>query len=156
MNRLRLAMRVLVEGETALQAAAPPPERRASGPARAERPDEPGPRPVSDCTRQLIALRDSVQAAAEDLDGSGSRALNAVARQLADILAAEQVVPFDDRGSFDAHRHNAVASLETDDRTLGYQVASSVRSGYLGNGVLLRRQDVIVYRFTGDRNQGTR
>jgi hypothetical protein len=155
MNRLRLAMRVLVKGETALQAAASPPEQRASGPARAERPDEPDPRPVSDRTRQLIALRDSVQAAAEDLDGSGSRALNVVARQLADILAAEQVVPFDDRGSFDARRHNAVASLETDDRILDYQVASSVRSGYLGNGVLLRRQDVIVYRFTGDRNQGT-
>jgi molecular chaperone GrpE (heat shock protein) len=94
-------------------------------------------------------LRDSVQAAAEDLDEQGSRALNAVACRLAEILAAEQVVPFDDSDAFDAHRHNAVSSMETGDSTLDYQLAASVRSGYICNGTLLRRQDVVVYRFTG-------
>lgn len=162
MNRLRLALRVLVKGEAAVQPMTPRPEHQAAGPAEraagpteAERPDKADPQPVSDRISQLIAVRDSVQAAAEDLDGPGSRTLDAVARQLAQILGAEQVVPIEDSGAFDARRHNAVASMVTDDRTLDYQVASSVRSGYLSRGALLRRQDVIVYRFTGDRGQDT-
>jgi molecular chaperone GrpE (heat shock protein) len=151
MNRLRLAIRVLVKGEAALQPPAPRPEHRAARPTEAERPREADPPAVSDRTRLLIALRDSVQAAAEDLDVPGSQALNAVARQLAQILASEQVVPIEDSGAFNARRHNAVASMNTDDRALDYQVASSVRPGYLASGTLFRRQDVIVYRFTGNR-----
>ncbi len=156
MNRLRLAIRVLVNGEAAPQPAAPRPQHQAAGPTGAEQRREADPHAVSGSTRQLIALRDSVQAAAEDMDGPGSQALNAVARQLAQILASEQVVPIEDCGAFDARRHNAVASMQTDDRALDYQVASSVRSGYLSSGTLLRRQDVIVYRFAGDRGEATR
>jgi len=132
MNRLRLALRVLVKGEAAL------------------------PHPVSDVMRQLIVLRDSVQSAAADLDGPGRQALNAAAGQLAQIMSSEQVVPIEDSGAFDARRHNAVASMPTGDKALEYQVASSVRSGYLSNGALIRRQDVVVYRFTDDSGQAAR
>jgi len=156
MNRLRLAIRVLVQGEAALQPAAPRPEHQPARPPEAERPGEADPHAVSDSTRQLIALRDNVQAAAEKLDVPGSQALNAVVRQLTQILASELVVPIEDSGAFDARRHNAVASMGTNDKALDYQVASSVRSGYLASGTLLRRQDVIVYRFTGDRGSAPR
>lgn len=155
MNRLRLAMRVLVKGNAAVQPVTPRSEHQADGSAPAEHPDQADPQPLSDHISQLIAVRDSIQATAEDLNGPGGRALNAVARQLAQILAAEQVIPIEDSGAFDTRRHNAVTSMQTDDRTLDYQLASSVRSGYLSHGTLLRRQDVIVYRFTGDRGQGT-
>lgn len=149
MNRLQLAIRCLIEGETAINPAAPRPLHQAAEPAEVQPPADPGPQTTSESTGQLIALRDSVQAAAEDLDGPGSRALNAVGRQLAQILASEQVVPFEDSGAFDPHRHNAVSSMETSDSALDYQLAASVRSGYIRNGTLLRRQDVVVYRFTG-------
>jgi molecular chaperone GrpE (heat shock protein) len=149
MNRLQLAIRCLMKGEAAINPAPPRPVQQAAKPAEVQRPADAGPQPPSESTRQLVALRDSVQAAAEDMDEPGSRALDAVARQLAQILASEQVVPFEDSGAFDAHRHNVVSSMETDDSALDYQLAASVRSGYLCNGTLLRRQDVIVYRFTG-------
>ncbi len=156
MNRLRLAVRVLVRGQAALRPAAVRPEHQAARTAGAGRPPDAERPPVSDTAMQLIALRDSVQAAAADLDGPGGQALNASALQLAQILASEHVVAIEDSGAFDARRHNAVASMETDDKALDYQVASSVRSGYLSNGALIRRQDVIVYRFTGDRSRGVR
>jgi molecular chaperone GrpE (heat shock protein) len=142
MNRLRLAIRVLLKGQAAL----PP----AAAPVRPERPQ------VSDVSEQLIALRDNVQAAAADLHGPGSQALNGVAGQLARILSGQQVVPFEDAGAFDARRHNAVASMATPDKALDYQVASSVRPGYLSNGALIRRQDVVVYRFGGDGGREVR
>jgi molecular chaperone GrpE (heat shock protein) len=148
MNRLQLAIRCLLEGEAAINPAPPRPVQHAAELAEVQRPADAGPQTISESTRQLIALRDSVQAAAEDLDEPGSRALDAVARQLAEVLASEQVVPFEDSGAFDAHRHNAVSSMETDDSALDYQLAASVRSGYIYNGGLLRRQDVVVYRFT--------
>lgn len=148
MNRLSLAIRVLVRGQAPPQPAAAPPGK--SAPARPERPQ------VCDVTQELIALRDNVQGAAADLDGPGGQALNAVASQLARIMAAQQVVPFEDAGAFDAHRHNAVASMATHDKALDYHLASSVRPGYLGDGALIRRQDVIVYRFDGDGSGGLR
>ncbi len=156
MNRPRLAIRVLVRGEAALRPAAVRQESKTARPAGTGQPYAAELHPVSDITSQLIALRDSVQAAAADLDGPGSQALDTVARQLAQILTSEHVVPIEDSGAFDARRHNAVASMATDDKALDYQVASSVRSGYLSNGALIRRQDVIVYRFTDDRSQDTR
>ena len=138
MNRFRLALRVLLKGQAA------------AAPGRPEHP------PVPDVTDQLIALRDDVQAAAAGLDGSGGRALHAVAGQLARILAAQHVVAIEDAGSFDAHLHNAVGNMATADKALDYQVASSVRPGYLSDGALIRRQDVIVYRFDGDDGRGAR
>lgn len=150
MNRVRLAIRVLVRGAAAVPPPPVRPEHHTAGPAEAPQPRDADRHPVSDSTRQLIALRDNVQAAAGELDAPGSQALNAVVRQLAQILASEQVIPIEDSGAFDARKHNAVASMETDDEALDYQVASSVRSGYLSSGTLLRRQDVIIYRFTGD------
>jgi molecular chaperone GrpE (heat shock protein) len=150
MNRLQLAIKCLMKGEAALHPTAPSPVQQAIGPTEVQRPPDEAPQTIPESTRQLIALRDSVQAAAEDLDEPGRRALNAVARQLAQILTTEQVVPFEDSGTFDAHRHNAVSSMETSDSALDYQLAASVRSGYTCNGTLLRRQDVVVYRFTGD------
>lgn len=148
MNRLQLAIQCLIGGEAAINPPAPRPGQQAAA-AEVQRPADAGPPTISESTRQLIALRDSVQAATEDLDEPGSRALNAVAHQLAQILTSEQVVPFEDSGTFDAHRHNAVSSMETGDRALDYQLAATVRPGYIRNGTLLRRQDVVVYRFTG-------
>ncbi|HYB46409.1 MAG TPA: nucleotide exchange factor GrpE [Streptosporangiaceae bacterium] len=150
MNRLRLAIRVLIRGPAVVQPAPGRPEHQTARSAEAQQQRDADLNPVSESTRQLIALRDSVQAAVGELDAPGSQALNAVARQLAQILAAEQVIPIEDSGAFDARRHHAVASMETDDAALDYQVASNVRSGYLSSGTLLRRQDVIVYRLTGD------
>lgn len=156
MNRLRLAIRVLVRGEAALRPAAVRPEHQTARPAGTGQPSDAKLQPVSDIIRQLIALRDSVQAAAADLDGPGNQALNAAARQLAQIMTSEHVVPIEGSGAFDARRQNVVARMQTGNKALDYQVASSVRSGYLRNGALIRRQDVIVYRFTDDRTQGTR
>lgn len=148
MNRLQLAIKCLIGGEAAINPPAPRPGQQAAEPAEVQRPADAGPQTISESTRQLIALRDSVQAATEDLDEPGSRALNAVAHELAQILTSEQVVPFEDSGTFDAHRHNAVSSMEIGDVALDYQLAATVRPGYIRNGTLLRRQDVVVYRFT--------
>ena len=150
MNRFRLAIRVLLKGQAAVQPLAVPTGE--SGPVHAAqaapvRPDRPQ---VPDVTGQLIALRDNVQSVAADVDGPGGQALNAVSGQLARILATQQVVPFEDAGAFDAHRHNAVASMTTYDKAFDHQIASSVQPGYLSDGTLIRRQDVIVYRFDGD------
>lgn len=156
MNRFRLAIRVLLKGQAAVQPLAVPtgeagPVRAAqAAPVRLDRPR------AADVTGQLIALRDSVQTVAADVDGPGGQALNAVSGQLAQILATQQVLPFEDAGAFDAHRHNAVASLTTHDKALDHQIASSVQPGYLSDGTLIRRQDVVVYRLDGDGGQGVR
>jgi GrpE len=150
MNRFRLAIRVLLKGQAAVQPLAVPtgeaaPVRQApAAPVRPERPQ------VPDITQQLISLRDNVQTVAANVDGPGGQALSAVSGQLARILATQQILPFEDAGAFDAHRHNAVASMTTHDKALDHQIASSVQPGYLSDGTLIRRQEVIVYRFDGD------
>lgn len=110
---------------------------------------EPPPEPVSIITTRLIELRDQMQP--EPGGRALPNALAAIDRRLVDILALDQVTAFDDCGPFEPDRHNVVSSLESDDPKLHYQVASTVRPGYLRLGRLLRRQDVIVYRSPGDR-----
>jgi molecular chaperone GrpE (heat shock protein) len=72
--------------------------------------------------------------------------LGSVARRLGDILASEQVTSFEDEDGFDPARHRVVDTVITDNPDRDYQLAGSVRPGYLRAGELLRQQDVIVYR----------
>jgi hypothetical protein len=161
MSRLRLALDVLFRG-------APPPrdiperiqvpEPRSAGPEPATAgPEPPTASPASRATiSQLIVLRDKVQMAAEDQDGGVSGALSTVARELGDILELEQTVAFEDFGAFDAARQQVIDTQAADDPAQDYQVAVSVRPGYLQGGEILRRQDVIVYRVDGRSSGGAR
>lgn len=153
MTRLRVALYVLLHGavpshespRAGFQDAAPgfvhPSVEAASEPPLA---------PISLITTRLIELRD--QLLPEQEGTALPTALAAVDRRLVDILALDQVTAFDDCGGpFEPDRHNVVSSFETKNPELHYQVASTVRPGYLRLGRLLRRQDVIVYRNPGDR-----
>jgi molecular chaperone GrpE (heat shock protein) len=147
MNRIRLALQVLMTGQLPQPTAAAAP---AHDDPSADRQPSAGivaqAQPVTDTTQQLIELRDSVQAAIETVDKGAGLALHQVARRIGEILTGAGITPIEELGRFDPARHNAVDTMATDDDALDDTLASSVRSGYLRDGVLLRRQDVIVYR----------
>jgi molecular chaperone GrpE (heat shock protein) len=112
------------------------------------RPPLPPPEASSETIAALMTLRDHVQTAAEEATDGQAAAFVTVARRLADILALEHTVPFEDVGAFDAARQRVVDSMDTDDPSKDYEIAASVRPGYLHSGTIERRQDVIVYRVT--------
>jgi molecular chaperone GrpE (heat shock protein) len=91
-----------------------------------------------------------VQLAAEQVEPAAVAPLGSVARRLGDILASEQVTWFEDKGDFDPIRHRAVDTVPTDDPDRDYQLAGTLRPGYLHAGELLRQQDVIVYRLDAE------
>jgi molecular chaperone GrpE (heat shock protein) len=151
MNRLRLAWHALIHGES------PPLERRLDAVPQSQPPKSSEPPQASEqapeaaeqplvVAMRLIGLRDMVQLAAEQAESAGAAPLDSVARRLGDILASEQVTSFEDQAGFDPARHRVVDTVITDNPHQDYQLAGSVRPGYLHAGELLRQQDVIVYR----------
>lgn len=166
MNRLRLAWHVVIHGglprrEPAGEAQAPKPPLRPSPPPEPpakpsplpEPPLKPSPSPSAVAT-QLIALRDMVLLAAEQQAEPARRTpLANVARRLSDILATEHVMSFEDEGAFDPTRQRVIDTLATDDPARDYQLAASVRPGYLYAGCLFRQQDVILYRHEAERTR---
>ena len=151
MNRLRLAWHALIHGElppreVTLDAAPQSPPPQASEPLQgSEQASEPAEHPLA-VVMQLIALRDMVQLAAEQAESAGAAPLDSVARRLGDILASERVTSFEDQDGFDPARQRVVDTVITDIPHQDYQLAGSVRPGYLHAEELLRQQDVIVYR----------
>jgi molecular chaperone GrpE (heat shock protein) len=155
MNRFRLALNVLIHGELppqeAMIDAVPPPTPARQAPEEVSQPA--GQR--SSIAMQLIALRDMVQLAADQAELAGAAPLGSVARRLGDVLAGEEVTSFEDEDGFDPVRHRVVDTMITDDPHRDYQLAGSVRPGYLHAGGLLRQQDVIVYRLDAETSGAT-
>jgi molecular chaperone GrpE (heat shock protein) len=159
MTRFRAALHILIHGELPPEEATieavplPKPASQAPDPPQAqEQVSEPARQPLA-VALQLIALRDMVQLTAEQAELAGAAPLASVARRLRDVLAGEQVTSFEDKGGFDPVRHRVVDTVITEDPYRDYQLAGSVRPGYLYAGELLRQQDVIVYRLDAETSR---
>jgi hypothetical protein len=149
MSRLSLAWKILLTGQLPDVPPPPPPPSSLTAPTVVVAPPasvDVGPSPM---VGPLIKLRDDVQGAAGSLDAMAGRAMLKVAAELAAIVALERVVTLDQDGPFDPRRQAAISGMVTEDPAQDQQVASTVRPGYERDGVLIRRQDVIVYHLRG-------
>jgi hypothetical protein len=99
--------------------------------------------------QQLMALLDRVSLAVA-ADGAGADPLLAWLRdRLVEILAGEGVALIDERGQVDPARHEVVEARATTEPELGRTISATVRPGYEHAGVVLRAQQVVIWKHAG-------
>lgn len=107
------------------------------------------PWPATRTVLTTAELRDRLRAMVAAPDGLGDAAvrgrLDWVIGRLDEILGQLGVVEYFDEGQVDFARNHVVDRRPTDDRHIAGTIASSVRSGLLLRGEILRPQDVVIY-----------
>jgi molecular chaperone GrpE (heat shock protein) len=100
----------------------------------------------SPTTKELIKLRDWILFAKNN-NSTDSSILNNLYQRLGHILAKEEIISLEAEEKFDCDRHQIIDTKITENIDLDDFIYSTIRPGYLFKNMLLRPQEVIVYKF---------
>jgi hypothetical protein len=97
--------------------------------------------------RELIRFADGLRdlGSGNPPDSPPEPVLRWAQERVAALFGACDVVPVEETGPFNPHRHQAVGRRDAPSPALARQIADTVRPGYSWHGALLRPQQVIVY-----------
>lgn len=108
---------------------------------------------LSATAKKLIELRDWVLLANSDGSPPSSSLLEALSKQLEQVLIKEGVSAIEDTGTFDYEKHQVVSTQVTDNPDLKEQICQTIRPGYRFNGGVIRPQEVIIYTYQAPETQ---
>jgi hypothetical protein len=105
---------------------------------------------LSATAKELIRLRDWVLMVKGTDSGLSGNTLEALYKQIGQILTKAGVTTLDEKGIFDYERQLIVSTKKTGDPEKNDWVYETVRPGYLFNEALIRPQEVITYLYERD------
>ncbi|MBD1944369.1 nucleotide exchange factor GrpE [Coleofasciculus sp. FACHB-712] len=102
---------------------------------------------LSNTMQELIKLRDWVLLAKSGGNAPKPDMLEALYKQLGQVLAKGDVIALEETNVFNYERQQVVSTQVTDSPEKDNWVCGTVRPGYLFHGELVRPQEVIVYTY---------
>jgi len=108
---------------------------------------------LSATAKKLIELRDWVLLAKSDGTPPSPSLLEALSKQLEQVLIKEGVSAIEDTGTFDYEKHQVVSTQVTDNPELKEQICQTIRPGYCFNGGVVRPQEVVIYTYQAPETQ---